>query len=59
MRSGGIFGKMATMKASEKAKRRWASSKRRPAFKKIAGSKYWLDDDTQPREPKGGPRRKV
>jgi len=46
------------MKATERAEAQWARNKRRPAFKKIAGSAYWLDDDVKPRIPKGGPKRK-
>lgn len=46
------------MKASEKAKTRWVQNKRRPAYKKIAGSAYWLDGDKTPRIPTGGPKRK-
>jgi hypothetical protein len=46
------------MKASEKATARWTRNKRRPAYKKIAGKSYWLDGDTKPRVPEGGPKRK-
>jgi hypothetical protein len=49
---------LPSMKATERAKARWARNKRRPAFKKIAGAAYWLDGDTKPRIPKGGPKRK-
>jgi len=45
------------VKASQKAARRWAKNPRKPAYKKIAGPKYWLDTDETPREPKGGPKR--
>jgi hypothetical protein len=45
-------------KASEKARQKWSQNKRRPAFKKIAGKAYWLDDDVKPRIPEGGPKRK-
>jgi len=46
------------MKASKKARDRWSRNPRRPAYKKIAGSKYWLDGDSKPRVPEGGPKRK-
>ena len=46
------------MKASEKATARWARNKHRPAYKKIAGKSYWVDGDTKPRIPTGGPKRK-
>lgn len=49
---------LPSMKATERAKARWARNKRRPAFKKIAGTAYWLDGDKTPRIPKGGPKRK-
>lgn len=45
------------MKASKKAADRWSRNKRKPAYKKIAGPKYWLDADETPRDPKGGPKR--
>lgn len=47
-----------TSKASEKAALCWGRNKRKPAYKKIAGKSYWLNGDTNPRVPEGGPKRK-
>jgi hypothetical protein len=46
------------MKASKRAARIWAKNPRRPVYAKHAGKARWIDGDTKPRVPEGGPKRK-
>jgi hypothetical protein len=46
------------VKARQKAQARWSRNPRKPFYAKHAGKARWIDGDTKPRIPGGGPKRK-